>query len=154
MLRVIGVLSLVLLLSSAVTAADKSAAPGVFKCDYVARRSHSSGDASVTWRDGAIQKITFDNFFEGAAGVPGCPCSLKVVRGEPTSIWKDQAGQTEIELNPPREKTGERFLHVTTSADGFLLDLSKASSYYCGACADLPQQVTVPKSGKRCEVKQ
>jgi hypothetical protein len=149
-----GYLMIALLILSATAVAGSPAGATVYSCEYEVGRRGTSGEASVELRDGVIQKVSFDNFFEGLSGTPGFTCQFETGRGDKEAMWKDAGKAVEIRFPESPNFQGDDLLTISPATGGFTMDLSKVRSLgKCGAGAELPEKLTIYKSSKKCRVK-
>ena len=136
---------------SDLTAAELGSGTNSYSCEYTAPKRGSSGSVSIEVKNGSIQVLSFHNFFKGLPGNMGYSCLIETTRGDSDPIWSDKLNQVEIKYADAEDYADGDSIFLTMTTDQIILDLSKTiSSGKCGAGAELPQKVTLLKSGGTC----
>ena len=130
----------------------EAAAPVVHSCKYAVAERGTSGQATVEILDGAIVRVDVTVAYAGLPDRPGYSCTLEASGGDPTTRWSRNGAVTEIAF--AADPHGPEDLVVITQGEReFVIDLSNTwSSGRCGAGAELPARLTIPRAGGTCGV--
>ncbi|MDD5037095.1 MAG: hypothetical protein PHE55_20400 [Methylococcaceae bacterium] len=110
----------------------------------------TSGEAKITIRDNKIDKIAFNNYYPGMRGSLGYTCSIDVSRENSDYAWQDMDTGARVST----KDAGDAFT-LSRNKKGYLLSFKSINtlSRFCGAGAELPDDVLIPHSGKSCIAK-
>jgi hypothetical protein len=124
-------------------------------CDFKMKNGCIGGGARVTLASGAVTRVEVDVVWcNRERGAPGYTCTVDSSRDDGESKWSEDRGATVItdsSLSPDPHELDS--IKVTAGPD-VTIDLSQAlSRWRCGAGAELPQFIVIPRQGKVCRVR-
>jgi hypothetical protein len=111
----------------------------------------SSGGAKLSITGGKISHVHFNTYYPGGVGTLGFTCYIDWNRNDGEFSWQDNPNGTLITV----KKTGDTVhLRHDKKKKGYLLNFANLNklSKWCGAGADVPEDVFIPLAGKTCKV--
>jgi hypothetical protein len=146
-------LGLCLLLAAPAQAVDQGAAKAgrEIACTYSHKNLMTSGEARLNLAGNQVSRLYFNIYYAGAAGALSYACDLAWNRGDPGYAWQDTAAGTVITI----KETGDTVrLSRDKKKQGYVLNFANLNrlSKWCGAGAEVPEDVFIPLSGKLCKV--
>jgi hypothetical protein len=115
-------------------------------CDIPRGDTGGAGSGAVKVRDGEVQSVDVQTHFPGLPGNLGYSCTFGAKRGDKESTWTDEGAETTVDLIWPG---GDR-ARIVPVPGGYKIDLRNAKLSTCGAGAELPEEITIPKTGAQC----
>lgn len=118
-------------------------------CTYTHKTPMTSGGAKLGITGDKINHLYFNTYFPGESGKLSFTCDIDWHRNDDAYAWQDNATNTLITI----KETGDTVL-LSRKKKGYVLDFAKLNrlSKWCGAGADVPDDVFIPLSGKACKV--
>lgn len=152
MIRLMRVPAAALLVSACGAAPVPGPETVVCSCEYAIAERGTSGAATIELQGKTITGIDVLVVYPGLPGRPGYSCTLVVTGDDPATRWSRREATTEIVF--PGEPGGPEDVVVITERGGeYVVDLvNTRSSGHCGAGAELPARLTIPRAGGTCGV--
>ncbi len=118
-------------------------------CTYTHKSPMSSGGAKLGITGGKISRLYFNTYYPGESGKLSFTCDINWKRNDAGYAWQDSAASTLITI----KDTGDSVL-LKRDKKGYRLDFSNLNrlSKWCGAGAEVPEDVFIPLTGKFCKV--
>ena len=120
-------------------------------CAYSYKNPMTSGGAKLGITGDKISRVHFNTYYPGGVGALGFTCYIDWNRDDGDYAWQDSPTGTVITV----KKTGDTvLLRHDKKKKGYWLDFANLNklSKWCGAGADVPEDVFIPLSGKACKV--
>jgi len=120
-------------------------------CSYSHKELNTSGAAELHINDKKISRVYFKSYYPGGPGKLSFICDIDLKRNDAAYAWQD----TESSILITTKETGDTIqLSHSKKKKGYYLNFANLNklSKYCGAGADIPEDVFIPLSGKPCKV--
>jgi len=132
--------------------ANQDASSRQLSCEYKSRKHATAGDATISLKNGEIQRLDFVNATGGGAGSPGYTCTVLAERSDRGQEWQTIGDSTRIKLAQPSSSTDSSIV-IKRQAQGYRVEFQDAlSGASCGAGGELPASVLIPLKGRTCTV--
>ena len=142
---------LALLLATPCLGEEAAKADREIACAYFHKSPMTSGGAKLAIAGGKINHVHFNTYYPGGVGTLGFTCDIDWNRGDADYAWQDNPAGAVITV----KKTGDTVLvRHDKKKKGYVLDFANLNklSKWCGAGADVPEDVFIPLAGKTCKV--
>ncbi len=119
-------------------------------CTYNHTKPMTSGGAKLGITGNKISRLYFNTYYPGESGKLSFTCDIDWNRNDEGYAWQDNATGTLITI----KETGDS-VRLSRKKKGYVLDFAKLNrlSKWCGAGAEVPEDVFIPLSGKPCKVR-
>jgi len=111
-----------------------------------ARAGHS---AKLTFDSEHISALFVESFYASGKEGGAYFCTFEITRQEATSKWVSRGAQTSISVIDDDQ---ESLVIIRKTADGYVIDPSRISRYYCGFGAEWPEHIKIETGRKKCTV--
>ena len=120
-------------------------------CSYNHKALNTSGGAELHIINSKISRVYFKSYYPGGPGKLSFICDIDLKRSDAAYSWQDDDSGILITT----KETGDTIqLSRNKKKKGYFLNFAKLNklSKYCGAGAEVPEDVFIPLSGKPCKV--
>lgn len=120
-------------------------------CSYNHKALNTSGGAELYINNNKISRVYFKSYYPGGPGKLSFICDIDLKRSDAAYAWRDEDSGVLITT----KETGDTIqLIQSKKKKGYYINFAKLNklSKYCGAGADVPDDVFIPLSGKACIV--
>lgn len=145
------ILGLFLLLAKLGHAADAVSPDKPITCSYNHKGLNTSGGAELHFTNNKISRVYFKSYYPGGHGKLSFICDIDLKRNDAAYSWQDSGSGILITT----KETGDTILLThSKKKKGYSLNFANLNklSKYCGAGAEVPEDVFIPVSGKPCKV--
>jgi len=145
------ILGLSFLQSTPGPAAEAASPEKPITCNYNHKELNTSGGAELHIKNNKIYRVYFKSYYPGGPGKLSFICDIDLKRTDAAYSWQDNDAGILITT----KDTGDTIqLSRSKKQKGYLLNFANLNrlSKYCGAGAEVPEDVFIPLSGKPCKV--
>lgn len=136
-------------LRGTVPSKDAPQKDGAVTCTYNHKQPNASGTAELTIKNHKVSRIYFKSYYPGGPGELSFVCDIDLNRDDVAYSWQD--GKSAIIIKT--KETGDT-VELNRNKKGYVLSFANLNrlSKYCGAGAQVPDDVFIPHGGKQCKV--
>jgi hypothetical protein len=149
--RILGCLLAALAAPCAATDKPAASADQNLACTYFQSKQKTSGAAELNIKNRKVSRVYFKSYYPGGPGELSFICDIDLKRADQAYLWQDKPDGTLITI----KETGDTVhLVLDKKKKGHWLNFANLNrlSKWCGAGADVPEEVFIPLAGKQCKV--